>query len=181
MASLDFIPERTMWVGANTATVAIVDCGETRTLASLRGHCVCYWWAAGDYGYSQRLSVVYGSEGRCCKDKDPTYEYTTMQSAFMFISKGTLSLCMEIYALLSQSTAVLTGKLYSALGVFPSVFKSCLFASWTGREGACKKATSTHFDLSGFALPLVKIIFPFPYEEPTLWIKATLRSSASRS
>lgn len=77
MASLDFIPERAMWVGANTATVAIVDGGETRTLASLRGHCVCYWWAAGDYGYSQRLSVVYGSESRCCKDKDPTCEYTT--------------------------------------------------------------------------------------------------------
>lgn len=111
MASLDFIPERTMWVGANTATVAIVDGGGTRTLASLRGHCVCYWWAAGDYGYSQRLSAVYGSEGRCCEDKDPMCEYTTMPSEFMFISKGILSLCMEIYALLPQSTGVLTGKL----------------------------------------------------------------------
>lgn len=137
MASLDFIPERTMWVGANTATVAIVDGGETRTLAPLRGHCVCYWWAAGDYGYSLRLSVVYGSEGRCCEDKDPTCEYTTTPSAFMFISKGILSLCMEIYALLPQSTAVLTGKLDSALGGFPSNVE-CLSLEWAKR-GLVKK------------------------------------------
>lgn len=40
------------------ATAAIVDGGENRTSASLRGHSVCYWWAAGVYGYPQRLMLV---------------------------------------------------------------------------------------------------------------------------
>lgn len=56
MASLDFIPEHTMWVGMKKATAAIVDDGETGTSASLRGHSVCYWWAADVYGYSKRLT-----------------------------------------------------------------------------------------------------------------------------
>lgn len=161
-------------MGANTATVAIVDGGETRTLASLRVHCVCYWWAAGDYGYSQRLSVVYGSEGRCCEDKDPTCEYTTTPSAFMFIS--ILSLCMEIYALWCWNLIQLLVDFHQSLKVVYLPLEQA-------KRGLVKKkkATNTHIALPGFALPLAKMIFPLPYEEPTLWIKATLRSSVSRS
>lgn len=40
------------------ASAAIVDVGENRTSASLRGHSVCCWWAAGVYGYSKWLMLV---------------------------------------------------------------------------------------------------------------------------
>lgn len=58
MDSLDFIPEHTMRVGVKKASAAIVDGGENRTSASLRGHSVCCWWAAGVYGYSKWLMLV---------------------------------------------------------------------------------------------------------------------------
>lgn len=46
-------------MGAKKATAVIeLDGGKTRTSASLRGQCVCYWWAAGVYGYPKQLVLV---------------------------------------------------------------------------------------------------------------------------
>ena len=48
----------TMLVGVKKAIAAIVDDGENRTSASVRGHSVFCRWAAGVYGYSKRFMSV---------------------------------------------------------------------------------------------------------------------------
>lgn len=176
-----------MWVGMKKATAAIVDDGETGTSASLRGHSVCYWWAADVYGYSKRLTSVtivalfMASKAGALETKTPRMnaQWRCQHSClwarvYLFFAYK----CICIFLLL-KSLAVQISKFdfmcMAAVSELSAVFKSYFFPPWTGKEEACKELLMHRLHFQNLLWHLLTI-YLFHLRHTPSWINASLRS-----